>query len=340
MSRATGVSTASTTEGADPTAVPRRRRLSINEGALQTLILFAFLVLIAVFFTAKDSRFLTTQNGLNILVNASVIGIVSLGQALALISGGFDLSVGGIVPLGSVTFALLVNSHHGVLVSLILALAFGAALGLVNGLLIEKARINPLIATLGSLSVSGGLALTLANGVQVPFTDVSAGILTQKSLFGINNQVWLFLGLAVLAFLVLRYTVYGRQLYAVGGNKQAARLAGIRVDLVTVSVYVASGALAALAGSVLASQLLTGSGTAGTDSGLQSITAVILGGASLAGGVGGVPGTVIGVLILGGLANGMAILQVPSFYQTMATGLVLLLAVGISQFRSARRAAS
>jgi ribose transport system permease protein len=210
----------------------------------------------------------------------------------------------------------------------------------VNGLLIARARINPLIATLGTLSVTGGLALTLADGVQVPFDDPTDGVLTRRQLFDVNNHVWIFVGLAVVVFLVLRYSSYGRQLYAVGGNKQAARLAGIRVDAVTVTVYVVSGALAALAGAVLASQLLTGSGTAGTASGLQSITAVILGGAALSGGVGGVPGTVIGVLILGALANGMAILSVPSFFQTMATGVVLLLAVGISQYRSSRRAAS
>lgn len=319
---------------------PRRRRMSMSEGALQTLVLFGFLVAIAVFFTSRDANFLTGRNALNILVNASVIGIVSLGQAFALISGGFDLSVGGIVPLGGVSFALLVNHGYSVPVAVVLVLALGAVCGLINGLLIARARINPLIATLGTLSVTGGLALSLANGVQVPFVDVTDGVLTRRALFGINNHVWIFLGLAVLVFLILRFTSYGRQLYAVGGNKQAARLAGIRVDLVTVSVYVASGALAALAGAVLASQLLTGSGTAGTTSGLQSITAVILGGASLAGGVGGVPGTVIGVLILGALANGMAILSVPSFYQTMATGVVLLVAVGISQFRSTRRAAS
>jgi ribose transport system permease protein len=322
------------------TAAPRGRRIAINDAALQTLLLFAFLVLIAAYFTSQDSEFLTSRNALNILVNASVIGIVSLGQALALISGGFDLSVGGIVPLGGVTFAMLVNAGRSVPVALVLVIALGAAWGVVNGLLIAKARINPLIATLGTLSVSGGLALTLSDGVQIPFSDVSNGVLTRRSLFNINNHVWVFLGLAVLVLLVLRYTSYGRQLYAVGGNKQAARLAGIRVDLVTISVYVLSGALAALAGAVLASQLLTGSGTAGTTSGLESITAVILGGASLSGGVGGVPGTVIGVLILGALANGMAIMSVPSFYQTMATGVVLLLAVGISQFRSARRAAS
>jgi ribose transport system permease protein len=325
---------------ADPPAAPRSRRLSISDGALQTLLLFGFLVAIAAYFTSQDPDFLTTRNGLNILVNASVIGIVSLGQLLALISGGFDLSVGGIVPLGAVSFALLVNAGYGVGTAVLLVLLLGAAAGVVNGLLIARARINPLIATLGTLSVAGGLALTLADGVQVPFDDVSDGVLTRRSLFDINNHVWIFLGLALLLFVVLRYTAYGRQLYAVGGNKQAARLAGIRTDLVTVSVYVVSGALAALAGAVLASQLLTGSGTAGTGSGLQSITAVILGGASLSGGVGGVPGTLIGVLILGALSNGMAILTVPSFFQTMATGAVLLLAVGISQYRSSRRAAS
>ncbi|WP_369133627.1 ABC transporter permease [Modestobacter sp. I12A-02662] len=329
------VGAATGTQGAS-----RTRRLSMSDGALQTLLLFAFLVLIAAYFTSQDSDFLSTRNGLNILVNVGVIGIVSMGQLLALISGGFDLSVGGIVPLGAVTFALLVNAGYSVPTALLVVIAFGAVCGVVNGLLIAKARINPLIATLGTLSVTGGLALTLADGVQVPFEDVTDGILTRRSLFDINNHVWIFLGLALVMFAVLRYTSYGRQLYAVGGNKQAARLAGIRVDLVTISVYVISGALAALAGAVLASQLLTGSGTAGTGSGLQSITAVILGGASLSGGVGGVPGTLIGVLILGALSNGMAILTVPSFYQTMATGAVLLLAVGISQFRSSRRSAS
>ena len=136
--------------------------------------------------------------------------------------------------------------------------------------------------------------------------------------------------------LVLRFTVFGRYLYAVGGNRGAARLGGVRVCAVTAGVYVCSAALASLAGAVLASQLLTGSGTAGTDSTLQSIAAVILGGASLSGGVGGVPGALIGVLILGTLANGLAILSVPAFYQTIATGLVPLLAVGVSQIHRFR----
>lgn len=264
---------------------------------------------------------------------------MSLGQALTVISGGFDLSVSGTVPLGAVVFAELLNLRYGVLSSLLAVLAVGAVCGLVNGVIVAKANINPLITTLGTLSVTGGLALTIANGVQIPFNDPNNSVLTDPGPFGVNNHVYILIALSLLVFLALRYTVFGRYLYAVGGNREAARLAGVRVDAVTLWVYVFSAALATMAGAILASQLLTGSGTAGTNSALQSIAAVILGGASLSGGVGGVPGTLIGVLILGTLANGMAILSVPSFYQTIATGVVLLLAVGVSQIRRSSRSA-
>lgn len=315
-----------------PRAHPR-----IPESAVQGVLLGASLLVIAAFFAARDPAFLSSGNALNIIGNASVIGIVSLGQVLTIISGGFDLSVSGTVPLGGVLFALLVNDGRSVLSAVLIVLAAGCLAGLVNGILVAKARINPLIATLGTMSVTAGLALTIADGVQIPFKDTKAGVLADQSFIGVNNHVWILVGLSIVLFLLLRYTVFGRYLYAVGGNREAARLGGIRVDWVTAGVYVISAALATLAGAVLASQLFTGSGTAGTNSGLQSIAAVILGGAALSGGVGGVPGTLIGVLILGTLSNGMAILSVPSFYQTITTGLVLLLAVGVSQFRTVRR---
>lgn len=308
-------------------------RAGLADTTLRGLLLVGFLTAITIFFTWRTDGFMTPRNGLTILSNASVIGIVSLGQVLTIIAGGFDLSVSGTVPLGAVLFAVLVNGGWPVPVALALVIAAGAGVGMVNGLIVAKGGITPLITTLGTMSIAGGLALTIADGIQIPLQDTADGILARSTVGSVNNQVWMFIGLSVLLLLVLRFTVYGRYLYAVGGNHEAARLAGIRVDAVTTSVYVASGALAALAGAVLASQLLTGSGTAGTDSALQSIAAVILGGASLAGGVGGIPGTVVGVLVLGTLANGMAVMSVPSFYQTMATGVVLLLAVGISQIR-------
>lgn len=303
----------------------------------QTAILAVLLAAMAIYFSVSADHFLTSTNALNIFINASVLGIVSLGQLLTLIAGHFDLSVGGVVPLGAVAYAILLNAGVPLPAALLMVTLIGCICGLANGLLVAKARINALIATLGTLSVTGGLALTLSNGVQIPFADVADGILSRPSFLGVNNHVWLFLTLALVTLLVLRFTVYGRQIYAVGGNREAARLAGIRVDGTTISVFVVCGGLAALSGAVIASQLLTGSGLAGTTSGLQSITAVILGGAALTGGVGSVPGTLIGVLILGTLANGMAIMSVPSFYQSMATGVVLLLAVGISQLRNRRR---
>ncbi len=332
------IKTPTTVEEVEPARDATWRSFAMSEATLRGVLLAGFLVLIAAYFTAREPSFLTTNNALNILSNASVIGLVSLGQVLTIISGGFDLSVSGTVPLGSVVYAILVNDGWSVIAAVAAVIAVGAVAGLVNGVIVAKAHINPLITTLGTMSVTGGLALTIADGVQIPFENPDAGVLAEQSVLGVNNHVWILLALSVALFLVLRYTVFGRYLYAVGGNSEAARLGGIRVDAVTTSVYVCSAALASLAGAVLASQLFTGSGTAGTNSALQSIAAVILGGASLAGGVGGVPGTLIGVLILGTLANGMAILSVPAFYQTITTGLVLLLAVGVSQIRSLRRA--
>jgi len=330
-------STKTTDEDRDTEATTSVRRLVLNQNTLRGLLLAGFLLITIIYFSSRSDAFFTRANALNILVDAGVIGIVSLGQALTVISGGFDLSVSGTVPLGAVVFAELLNRGHGVFISLVAVIGVGAVCGLVNGLIVAKANINPLITTLGTLSVTGGLALTIANGVQIPFKDPNKSVLTDPGPLGVNNHVWMLLGLSLLVFLALRYTVFGRYLYAVGGNREASRLAGVRVDAVTVWVYVFSAALATMAGAVLASQLLTGSGTAGTNSALQSIAAVILGGASLSGGVGGVPGTLIGVLILGTLANGMAILSVPSFYQTIATGVVLLLAVGVSQIRRGSR---
>lgn len=319
-----------------PTAdVDRNGRIGLSEATLRTIVLGTFLILLVAVFTLLSPQFLSVGNGTNILVNSSVIGLVSLGQALTIISGGFDLSVSGTVPLGAVTFALLLNAGLPVWAAVAAVLMVGSFVGLINGLTIANGKISALIATLGTMSITSGLALTLANGLQVPFNDPSTGILAEHWLWGVSNQVWIFIAISGALFFVLRGTVIGRYIYAVGGNREAARLAGIRVNAVTVLVYITSAALASLAGAILASQLLTGTGLVGSTAALQSIAAVILGGAALTGGVGGVPGTLLGVFILGILANGMAVLSVPSFYQTMATGAVLLIAVGLSQLNPA-----
>lgn len=311
---------------------PLRREVLLRVG-FQTLGIGTFYLFILLFFSLASPYFLTYSNALNILTNVTVIGIVALGQALAIISGGFDLSVSGTLPLGAVIFALLINAGVPVALAILIAIAIGAGVGLINGLIVTKLGINPLITTLGTLSIGVGLAYTLSSGITIPFSDPDAGILADKAIGGASYYLIAFALLGIVAFLALRFTVFGRMLYAIGGNREASRLAGMRVDLVTIVVYMQCAALAAFAGVVVASQLLAGSATVGTDAALTSIAAVILGGASLTGGIGGIPGTLIGVLVLGTIANGMVLLQVPAFYQQIATGAILLLGVGFARLR-------
>jgi ribose/xylose/arabinose/galactoside ABC-type transport system permease subunit len=306
----------------------------IGRVLVQVLGLFAFYVAIILFFSIRSEQFLSYSNTINILSNVSVIGIVSIGQALTLISGGFDLSVSGTVPLGAVVFTKFINSGTPIVPAMAMTILAGGVVGLVNGVLIARVGINPLIATLGTMSITQGLAQTITGGLTESFDNLDAGILAESSFGTVPNHIWVLLIVSVIAFLVLRFTVYGRSIYTIGGNREAARLAGLRVDLITISVYVICAALASLAGIIVASQLLAGSATLGTSSALTSIAAVVLGGASLAGGKGGIGGTLIGVLILGTLANGLALLAVPAFYQTIATGVVLLLAVGLGRLRA------
>jgi ribose transport system permease protein len=321
-------------EPTDPAEVAQSpRRENLVRASFQILGIGTFYVLILIFFSFATPNFLTYSNTLNILSNVTVIGIVAAGQVLAIISGGFDLSVSGVVPLGAVTFALLTNAGWPTVLAVLGVLGVGALVGLFNGLIVTRLGINPLITTLGTLSITGGLAYTVSRGVTIPFRNPAAGVLADRTVGGLSYYVLAFALVSVAAFAMLRYTVFGRMLYAIGGNRDASRLAGLRVDLLTVLVYMLCSMLAAFAGVVVASQLLAGSATVGADAALSSIAAVILGGASLTGGVGGVPGTLIGVLVLGTISNGMALMQVPAFYQQIATGVILLLAVGFGRLR-------
>jgi len=312
----------------------RERRLGtlLSPEVLKNLLLLGFLIAVYSWFATQSDLFATFSNAKNILSAASVLGIVALGQMVTIVGGGFDLSVGGTVPLGSVLYAQLLNSGMSAGLAVLLVLLIGGAVGVINGVIISRFNINPLATTLATMSVTGGLALALANGVDISFKR-PVSVLSERSALGIGSSVWIFLAVGVVIFIALRYTVFGRSLYAIGGNKEAARLAGLRIYVVESSVYVLSGALAALAGAILASQVLTASGTDGANIALNSVAAAIVGGVSLKGGRGGVPGTLLGVLILETLANGMQVLSIQAFYQTIATGVILLVAVAFSQLR-------
>jgi ribose transport system permease protein len=312
----------------------QRRRQTLREVGIQAFGIGVFYVLVFIFFAIQAEHFLEYSNFTAILAAVAVLGIVSIGQALAIIAGGFDLSVSGTLPLGAVAFASFVNDGMSWPLATVLVVLIGAAVGLVNGFIVARLGINPLITTLGTLSIAGGFAYTFTNGVTISFEDPAAGVWGNTAFGDVQWGVIAFVGLAVVGTVLLRYTVYGRSLYALGGNLEASRLAGIRVGALTASVYVLCGACAAFAGIVTASQLLAGSASVGLDANLRSITAVILGGAALTGGVGGIPGTMLGVLLLGTIVNGMALMQVQTFYQQIATGCVLLIAVGFGRLRS------
>ena len=320
----------------EPVAAPEMRKVRGARIDPQFLVLASFYAVLVIAFALSTPNFLSWSNGVNILSNVTVLGFVALGQTLAIVSGGFDLSVSGTLPLGAVTYVILTNAGIPVPLAMALVVGVGAVVGVVNGVLVNKIGISPLIATLGTLSVTGGLALTLSRGVTIPMSNFDAGVLSE---FAFGRVSWYVLVLIVLCLAVhalMRYTVLGRMIYAVGGNADASRLAGIRVEAVSITVYTLCAILAAFAGIVVASQLLVGSANVGADVALNSVAAVILGGASLLGGVGTIGGTLIGVLILGTIANGMALMMVPSFYQQMANGAILLLAVGLGRLRERR----
>jgi ribose transport system permease protein len=318
-----------------PVLTPPKGPSTLGRAAVQGTQLLGvggFYILLIIFFSAKAGNFLTTDNAVNILSNVAILGIVALGQAIVLISGGFDLSVSGSVPLGGIIYVELIHHGQGMPVAIVAAIGSGLVIGLANGLIITFLGINPLITTLATVSITEGLAFTVSNGLTVTLDDPSDAPFG-VNLWGMPRYVWTLFVLAIIAFIALRYTVFGRTLYSVGGNREASRLAGVRVNAITMAVYVISGVLSGFAGVLLAQQLLAGAPSVGSTEGLQSITAVILGGASLAGGTGGIPGTLLGVLVIGTVSNGLALMQVPTFYQQIATGAILLLAVGLGRVR-------
>jgi len=276
--------------------------------------------------------FLSVNNFLNILLAVSTIGLIAVSMTMVIVSGGIDLSVGSVVALTGTVVAQL--SHRmPIAAAVLIALLIGLTVGAFNGLAITRVGINPLIATLGTLSIARGLAFVFSGGLTQTIDNDAFGFLGRGFLLGVPFPVVVMLLLFLLFHGVMRGTVFGRSLYAIGGNAQASRLAGLSVSGLQIAVYLISGFSAALGGIFLSSQLGAGAPAAASGIELSVIAAVILGGTSLSGGKGTIGGTLLGVLILGTLNNGLTLLNVSSYYQEVARGAVLLLAVGLDQLR-------
>ncbi len=312
---------------------PPKRRAALSginfKESLGLLVIYALLVLVL---TWKSPYFLSVQNGFNILTAVTTIGLIAVAMTMVIVAGGIDLSVGSVVALSGVTIAQL--SHKMPIgAAVAVALLVGVVVGTFNGLAITRAGINPLIATLGSLSIAHGMSLIFSSGLTQSIDSVPFAFLGRGFVAGIPFQVIVMAVLFALAAWVMKSTVFGRSIYAVGGNPLASRLAGLPVQRLQLAVYILSGLSAAVGGMFLASQLGAGAPTAAAGIELSVIAAVILGGTSLSGGKGTIAGTLLGVLILGTLNNGLTLLNVPTQYQEVARGVVLLLAVGLDQLR-------
>jgi ribose transport system permease protein len=324
---------------APPVRTPGHRVLTLGDIAgRESGGLMVLLVAVGAL-TLASNEFLTASNLSNLARQVAIFGILAVGQLLVILTAGIDLSVGSVLGLSGAVTAQLLVAGWSVPVAIIVGIALGAVLGVVNGMLVTHAKLPPFIATLGMLGIARGavLVITKANTIQpLPrgFQEIANGTIA-----GIPNLLLLAGVVTVIVHFVLTRSVFGRYIYAVGSNPESARLAGVPVRTVLVSVYAICSLLAGLGGVLLSSRLGAGIPTAGTGFELQAIAACVIGGASLFGAKGSALGAAAGALIMGVLTNGGNLLNIQAFYLQIAIGMLILVAVGFDQLntRSAAR---
>ena len=299
------------------------------------------LLVLAAAMSFLSPYFLSIANFLNILQATAVIGVLAIGATFVICSAGIDLSLGSVLAFAGIVGALAMNKlGMPTPIGVIACLAAGALAGAISGLLITRARIPAFIATLGMLSIARGAALVLSSGKPVYGLPAPFVFLGQGRPLDIPMPVIIFLVVACVAHYVLAYTKFGKYALVIGDNETAARAMGVRVDRHRLMLYILSGTLAGLAGLLFVARVNSGDPTAGLTYELSAITAAIIGGTNLFGGRGSIFGTIVGALIMGVLQNGLNLLAVPPYYQPIATGTVLVLAVWLDQANRARSAAA
>jgi ribose/xylose/arabinose/galactoside ABC-type transport system permease subunit len=305
-----------------------RRRTSFSEAMLPLLIVF-----IAIVAGIVQPRFFTADNMLNLARQAVPLMILSLGQAIAILRGGLDLSLASVMSLAGVA-GVVTMQHYGIAPGIAVMLLTGAATGLLSGFIIAWFNTTPLVVTLGMLSVAQAIALIVSGGV--PIYDVPADYAQAigfGTLLGVPNMVWIAIALTAATAVLLRYTVFGRYIYAMGSNASAAAKSGVNVRFYTMLVYSVSGLCAAVGAVVLTAWVSSAQPIAAPNLTLQSLAAVVLGGVTLTGGAGGVRQVFLGVLVLTLLSNVMNMVGVSAYYQTLAVGVVIILAVILDRYR-------
>jgi ribose/xylose/arabinose/galactoside ABC-type transport system permease subunit len=338
-------------------AVPVPRAFNIAD-FLSRFAPVIFLLVLIVVFALLNPRFLLPLNLFNVVRQVSITGLIAIGMTFVILTGGIDLSVGSLLALAGMAAAIIAKgtnqnvpevAGYGVGAAVLAAIAVGLAGGLLQGVTVTKLGVPAFVVTLGGMTAFRGLTLILSNGGPISRFDAPYQFWGQgeipidflSGLFGTPIEIpvpaIIFLVFALLAHIVLRYTRYGRHIYAVGGNREAARLSGLNVTLLTISVYVIVGFFCGLGGFVLSSRLNSSEAVAGMGDELVVIASVVIGGTSLFGGEGSVLNTVIGTLLIGVLRNGLVLMNVNPYVQQIIIGLILVIAVWFDRVIKSRR---
>jgi ribose/xylose/arabinose/galactoside ABC-type transport system permease subunit len=309
------------------------------------------LVLLMVVFAILEPSFLTPLNLFNVMRQISIEGLIAIGMTFVILTAGIDLSVGSLVAVAGLVAAMIAKGStassfslsaaaqqgYGWFAAMLGAIAVGLLGGSLQGFAITRLKVPPFVVTLGGLSVFRGLALMISAAGPISGFEEPYRWWGQGRIGPVPVPVIVFLASALVAFVVLRYTRYGRQVYAVGGNREAARLSGVNVRRVLLSVYIIIGFLSGLAGFILSARLNSSEAVAGEGYELNVIASVVIGGTSLFGGVGSIFGTVIGSVLIGVLINGLVLMNVNSYVQQITIGLILVAVVAFDQFAKSRR---
>lgn len=292
-------------------------------------------MVICVCLNLLNPKFFTLPNIINVLRQISQVAILSVGMAYVIIAGGIDLSIGSNIAMGGVMAATLASMGVPPVIALLVAIAVGVVFGAINGLLIVKLRINPFITTMAMMNVIKGIAYMITKGMPLQF-NTSLNFLGGGNIRGIPFPIFVMAAVLFVGHLVLSKTVFGKCIYAVGGNERYAELSGIPVTRVKVAAYGILGGLSALVGVINASNLKTADTAAGGGSEMDVIAAAVIGGVSMSGGKGTIIGALIGAAIMGVIRNGFVLLRLSSFLQMISIGLVIIVAVAIDQFKKSK----
>ncbi len=300
--------------------------------------MFIVVVLVICYFSYRSLRFSSLDNITTILIAAAPFALIALGQTVVILTGGIDLSVGSVIAMSAMASAAVAKANPDqVWLTVLTALVVGLAAGAVNGFFVSVVNVPPFIATLGMLTAGSGIAYAIGGGAPINGLPPAFGRIANATILGLQIPVIvMILGILIFA-VVMRRTAYGMRVYAVGGNRSAAEIAGVNARRVLFSVYAISGVLAGLSGVMLASRVISGPPNLGQGYELDAIAAVVIGGASLMGGRGSVWGTALGLILIQTLNNGLDILLVPSYWQDVIKGVLIVFAVAVDVWTARRR---